>query len=70
MNQNGDQNREEQEVDLVPVFVWIGNGIKNFFKGIGAFFKAIGHAIILFLVFLQRNIILIGAFLIAGLALG
>ncbi len=64
------QNREEQEVDLVPVFVWISNGFRNFFRAIGAFFKGIGHAIILFFVYLQRNIILIGIFLIAGLALG
>ncbi|BAO54854.1 hypothetical protein [Nonlabens marinus] len=71
MNQQQDNsNREEQEVDLVPVFVWIGNGIKNFFNAIGAFFKAIGHALILFFVFLQRNILLIGAFIVAGLALG
>jgi len=70
MNQNDDQKREEQEVDLVPIFVWISNGFKNFFNAIGSFFKAIGHALILFLVFLQRNIILIGAFLLAGLALG
>lgn len=70
MSQNDHQNREEQEVDLVPVFVWISNGIKNFFKGIAAFFKGIGHAIILFLVFLQRNIILIGVFVLIGLGLG
>jgi hypothetical protein len=68
--QHNNNNREEQEVDLVPVFVWIGNGFKNFFNAIGAFFKAIGHGILLFLAFIQANIILIGAFVIVGLALG
>lgn len=68
--QHKNNNREEQEVDLVPVFVWISNGFKNFFNAIGAFFKAIGHGLILFLVFLQRNIILIGAFVLVGIALG
>ncbi|WP_194851613.1 hypothetical protein [Nonlabens antarcticus] len=67
---HNDNHRDEQEVDLVPVFVWIGNGVKGFFNAIGAFFKAIGHGIILFLIFLQKNIILIGIFLILGLALG
>ena len=70
MNQNDPQNREEQEVDLVPVFVWIGDGIKGFFRAIGNFFKAIGHAFILFLIFLQKNIILIGAFVVLGIVLG
>ncbi|PRP67775.1 hypothetical protein [Nonlabens agnitus] len=70
MNQNDPQNREEQEVDLVPVFVWIGDGIKGFFRAIGNFFKAIGHAIILFLIFLQKNIILIGLFILVGIGLG
>lgn len=70
MNQNDPKNNEEQEVDLVPVFVWISNGIKNFFKAIAAFFMAIGHAIILFLVFLQKNIILIAILVLVGLGLG
>jgi hypothetical protein len=68
--QHNNNNREEQEVDLVPVFVWISKGFKNFFNGIGSFFKAIGHGILLFLAFIQANIILIGVFVIVGLALG
>ena len=70
MNQNENQKQEEQEVDLVPVFVWIGDGIKGFFRAIGNFFKAIGHAIILFLIFLQKNIILVGLFILVGIGLG
>lgn len=68
--QRKNNQQEQQEVDLVPVFVWIGDGIKGFFRAIGLFFKAIGHGILLFFAFLQANIILIGVFVLIGLGLG
>ncbi len=70
MNQENERPKEEQEIDLLPVLHWISNGIKGFFKAIGSFFLAIGHAIILFLIFLKRNIILMAVFCLVGLALG
>lgn len=69
MNNQPDQN-QEQEVDLVPVFVWISNGFKNIFKAIGNVFKALAHFIILFLIFIKNNIILLGVLLVLGAALG
>lgn len=69
MNNQPDQN-QEQEVDLVPVFVWISNGFKNIFKGIGNVFKAMAHFMILFLIFIKNNIILLSIFLVLGAALG
>jgi len=64
-------NREqEQEVDLVPVFVWIGNGIKSFFSGIVNFLRGIGHFLILTLLFIKKNIILLAALFIIGAGLG
>ncbi|AZQ43128.1 hypothetical protein [Nonlabens ponticola] len=62
--------QEDQEADLLPVFEWIGNGFKNLGRGIANLFKAIIHGILLFFVFLQRNIILIGVFVLIGLGLG
>ncbi len=70
MNQDNDRQKEDQEIDLFPVLLWISNGIKGFFKAIGSFFLAIGHAIVLFLIFLKKNIILIGVFCLLGLGLG
>lgn len=70
MMQQDRQKNEEQDVDLVPVFVWISKGVGNFFRGIGKFFIAIGHAVVLFLVFIQKNIIVIGGFVVLGAALG
>lgn len=69
MEQNKSQH-EEKEIELVPMFVWIARGISDFFKGIGNFFAGIGHFFILFLIFLQRNLLLIAGITILGGALG
>jgi len=60
----------ERDVDLVPILSWFAQGIRNFFRSIGRFFGRIGHFFILFLVFLQRNIILIGVCTILGIVAG
>jgi hypothetical protein len=67
---NQPNNNQEQEVDLVPVFVWISNGFKNLFSAIGGFFKGIAHFLILFLIFIKNNIILLGVLCILGGGLG
>ncbi len=69
MDQPNNQN-QEQEVDLVPVFVWISNGFKNLFNGIGNIFKSIGHFLILFLIFIKKNLIIVGITSILGIAGG
>ena len=67
---NQPQNNQEQEVDLVPVFVWISNGFKNLFNGIGNLFKGIGHFLVLFLIFIQKNLIVVALASILGIAAG
>ena len=62
--------QHEQEVDLVPVFVWIGNGLKNVFYAIVSLLKAILHFLILFLIFIKKNIILLVVMAILGYFLG
>ncbi|WP_124979081.1 hypothetical protein [Nonlabens xiamenensis] len=64
------EKQQEQEVDLVPVFVWIGNGFKNLFNAIGNALKGIGHFLILFLIFIKKNLMLLSLFFIVGAALG
>lgn len=68
--ENQPQNNQEQEVDLVPVFVWISNGFKNLFNGIGNIFKSIGHFLILFLIFIKKNLIIVALTSILGIAGG
>lgn len=69
MSENS-ENKQEQEVDLIPVFVWIGNGFKNLFNGIGDLLKGIFHFLILFLIFIKKNLILLGVLFVLGVALG
>lgn len=59
-----------RDVDLVPILSYFGRGIKNFFKAIGKGIAAIGHFIILFLVFIQKNVIVVGLFTMLGLGFG
>lgn len=69
MKENSEKH-QEQEVDLVPVFVWIGQGFKNLFDGIANFFKAVIHFFILFLIFIKKNIILLAVLVLIGAGLG
>jgi hypothetical protein len=62
--------QQEQEVDLVPVFVWIGNGFKNLFRGIGKVLGAIAHFFVLFLIFIKKNIIFLAIMVVVGFAIG
>ena len=68
--ENQPQNNQEQEVDLVPVFVWISNGFKNLFNGVGNIFKSIAHFLILFLIFIKKNLIVVAITSILGIAGG
>ncbi|MEN8817589.1 MAG: hypothetical protein ABF274_12080 [Nonlabens sp.] len=69
MNNQPDQN-QEQEVDLVPVFVWISNGFQNLINAIVGLFKSIAHFLILFLIFIKNHIILLGVLFFIGAGLG
>lgn len=61
VNQNS-----SDEIDLGQLFQMIGRGFQKFFNFIGSIFKGIFHLIILFLLFVQKNIIVIAAAVIIG----
>jgi len=64
------KQQQEQEVDLIPIFKYIGDGIKGFFRAIGKFFGAIFHFFVLFLIFIKNNFILLAVMAIIGAGLG
>lgn len=59
------QNNSD-EIDLGQLFQMIGRGFQKFYNFIGSIFKGIFHVIILFLLFVQKNIIVIAAAIIIG----
>lgn len=61
---------QENEIELVSVFSWLGKGIENVFKGIGIAITSTITFIILFLVFIQKNIFLLIGIVALGAALG
>lgn len=54
------------EIDLGQLFQMIGRGFQKFFNFIGSIFKGIFHVLMLFLLFIQKNIIVIGTALVIG----
>lgn len=54
------------EIDLGQLFQMIGRGFQKVFNFIGSIFKGIFHVLVLFLLFIQKNIIVIGAALVIG----
>src|SRR5690606_32070251 len=63
MNKDLPQPQQSEEVDLGQLFKLIGNAFDRLFKFIGGIFKGILDAVILFLLFIQKNFI---KFLIIG----
>ncbi|WP_318311052.1 hypothetical protein [Flagellimonas crocea] len=61
VNQNG-----SDEIDLGQLFQMIGRGFQKFFNFIASIFKGIFHILMLFLLFVQKNIIVIGAAIVVG----
>lgn len=70
MSQPNNEPQQEQEVNLLPVFVWISNGFKNLFKSIGVTLKSIAHFIVLFFIFIKKNWIIVLSTTIIGIAIG
>ncbi|WP_421804498.1 hypothetical protein [Flagellimonas sp.] len=60
------QQNNSDEIDLGQLFQMIGRGFQKFFNFIASIFKGIFHLIMLFLLFVQKNIIIIGAAVILG----
>ena len=59
------QNNSD-EIDLGQLFQMIGRAFQKFFNFIGSIFKGIFHLIILFLLFIQKNIILLAITVLVG----
>ena len=59
-------NNTSDEIDLGQLFQLIGKGFQKLFSFIGSVFKGIFHLIILFLLFLQKNFVVLGAAVIIG----
>ena len=59
------QNNSD-EIDLGQLFQMIGRGFQKLFNFIGSIFKGIFHLIMVFLLFVQKNIIVIVAAIIIG----
>jgi len=64
-DQPANQNTSD-EIDLGQLFQVIGRGFQKFFNFIGNIFKGLFHLLILFLLFLQKHVIVLGASLIFG----
>ncbi len=60
------QQNNSDEIDLGQLFQMIGRSFQKFFNFIASIFKGIFHLIMLFLLFVQKNIVVIGAALIIG----
>jgi hypothetical protein len=63
-------NLNNEEVDLGSLFSQVGKAFSSFFSSIGRLFKSIFHAIIIFLLFLRKNIIPLGVATVLGVLLG
>lgn len=54
------------EIDLGQLFQMIGRGFQKFFNFIGSIFKGIFHILMLFLLFVQKNFIILSVAVIIG----
>lgn len=70
MNKDLPQPQQSEEVDLGQLFKLIGNAFDRFFRFIGSIFKGIFGIVILFLIFLQKNVIKLLIVGVLGLGLG
>lgn len=64
-DQPTNQNTSD-EIDLGQLFQMIGRGFQKFFNFIGSIFKGIFHVVLLFLLFIQKNIIVLGIAVVVG----
>lgn len=63
-------NNASDEVDLGQLFQLIGKGFQKLFNFIASIFKGIFHLIILFLLFLQKNFVVLLASIVIGVVAG
>ena len=70
MSANPQQDNNSEEVDLGQLFQMIGNAFRSFFNLIGRILNGIFLAFIWFVLFIKKNIIILGAAVVIGLVLG
>lgn len=63
-------NIPEEEVDLGTLFSQIGKMFSNFFDFIGNIFKSLYHYLILFLLFVKKNVLVLGLATLIGAIAG
>lgn len=68
-DQPANQNTSD-EIDLGQLFQVIGRGFQKFFNFIGNIFKGLFHLLILFLLFIQKHVIVLGITVVLGLVGG
>ena len=59
-------NTPSDEIDLGQLFQIIGRGFQKLFNFISSLFKGLFHILILFLLFLQKNVIILGIAVVVG----
>ena len=63
---NNRPSTPSDEIDLGQLFQIIGRGFQKLFNFIGSIFKGLFHILILFLLFLQKNVIILGIAVVVG----
>jgi hypothetical protein len=69
MAEQSNKNASE-EMDLGQLFQLIGKGFQKIFDFIGSIFRGVFHLIILFLLFIQKNLIALATAVVIGVILG
>lgn len=70
MAENQTNNNNSDEIDLGQLFQLIGRAFQKLFNFIGSIFKGLFHILILFLLFLQKNFLILAIAVIVGVVGG
>lgn len=70
MNKDLPEKQRSEEVDIIEIFNLIGRAIKSFFEFLFGILELIFKFLIIFALFLKRNLILLGLAALVGLILG
>ncbi len=70
MSKNLQENPKTDEIDIIEIFNLIGSAIKSFFAFILNIFEQLFRLLILFALFIKRNIIILSIALILGFVVG
>ncbi|GMN10056.1 hypothetical protein MTsPCn9_15290 [Croceitalea sp. MTPC9] len=70
MADNQTNNNNSDEIDLGQLFLLIGRAFQKLFNFIGSIFKGLFHVLILFLLFLQKNFLILAIAVLVGVVGG